>query len=140
MALPVIQPTGRPARASLGAVVAVGGVLLPAIVCADTGSSDTDAAWALTSTMLLILMAIPALAFLLGGTVLYAYLVRAVGEYARTPQYTSHATAMLISLAWPGLAAAASLKMMDLLRGPRATEPFVGKDLEPAPSCEATPE
>jgi len=128
-----ITTRGRP----LGVAVTLGGLLLPALALAgDPVSNESDVAWMLTSALLVILMAIPGLALFFGGTILHAYLASAVGEYVRAPQYTSHATAVLMSLAWPGLVAASSFKIVDLVAGPRGSEDQGREGLEPVSHVE----
>jgi Amt family ammonium transporter len=58
----------------------------------------------------------------LGGTGVYDYVANAVGEYSIAGQLKAQLWAVLLSLLWSGIVAAASFKIVDLVIGLRVTE------------------
>jgi Amt family ammonium transporter len=58
----------------------------------------------------------------LGGTGVYDYVANAVGEYSMATQFKSQLWAVLVSLVWSGVVAAASFKIVDLVVGLRVAE------------------
>ncbi len=58
----------------------------------------------------------------LGGTGVYDYVANAVGDYSIATQFKSQLWAVGVSLAWSGLVAAISFKVVDLIVGLRVAE------------------
>ena len=66
----------------------------------------------------------------LGGTGVYDYVANAVGEYSIAGQLGSQATAVVITIVWSALVAAASFKIVDIVFGLRVPQEMEHEGLD----------